>query len=112
MDIALLIILSITFIVIVIFLFIYLKTEKENRVYNEQNTEVIQKKIQEILIMQGDKFDKFDKEIKIFLEQISSKVNSGVESIKNENIENRKEIKIAIEQISSKVNSGIESIQN
>ena len=106
MDIALIIIPSLTLIVIGVFLYLYWTNEKKNKVERANNINELKKaltalqtKIQDLATLQNEKFEGLTKEVKLAQDQANSKINSGFEQLQSENSSIQKDVKEKISDI-------------
>ncbi|MFY7935894.1 MAG: hypothetical protein ACOVOQ_00845 [Flavobacterium sp.] len=106
MDIALIIISSLTLFVIGVFLYLYWTNEKKNKVERVNNINelksaltVLQTKTQDLATLQNEKFEGLAKEVKLAQDQANSKINSGFEQLQSENSSIQKDVKEKISEI-------------
>ena len=106
MDIALIILTSLTLIVIGLFLYLYLTNEKKNKVERTNNINelklaltALQSKTQDLAILQNEKFEGLAKEVKLTQEQANSKMNSGFEQLQSENLNIQKDVNEKVSEI-------------
>jgi predicted nucleic acid-binding Zn-ribbon protein len=117
MDIILLITASLTLFAVGTFMYLYLKNEKKNKTERGNDINEIkqlmsvvqtkihetahqqQTKIQDLAILQNEKFEGLAKEVKLAQDQANSKINSGFEQLQSENLNIQKDVKEKISEI-------------
>ncbi|HNG27020.1 MAG TPA: hypothetical protein PLJ37_06400, partial [Chitinophagales bacterium] len=91
MNIALIIISSLTLIILSVFLYLYWTNEKKNKVERASNINelkqaltALQTKTQDAATLQNEKFEGLAREVKLAQDQANSKINSGFEQLQSE----------------------------
>lgn len=121
MNIALIIISSLTLIILGVFLYLYWTNEKKNKVERASNINelkqaltALQTKTQDAATLQNEKFEGLAREVKLAQDQANSKINSGFEQLQSENLniqkdvnENISEIKTTFKDYSQKVQEAL-----
>lgn len=121
MNIALIIISSLTLIILSVFLYLYWTNEKKNKVERASNINelkqaltALQTKTQDAATLQNEKFEGLAREVKLAQDQANSKINSGFEQLQSENLniqkdvnENISEIKTTFKDYSQKVQEAL-----
>lgn len=119
MDIALIIISSLTLIVVSFFLYLYKTNEKKNKA--DRETDLIdlkrlltdtETKIQETANKQNEIFEELRKEIKLAQDQANSKINSGFEQLQSENINIQKDVKEKVSDIKTTFKDYSQKVQD
>ena len=119
MDIALIIISSLTLIVVIFFLYLYKTNEKKNKA--DRETDLIdlkrlltdtETKIQETANKQNEIFEELIKEIKLAQDQANSKINSGFEQLQSENINIQKDVKEKVSDIKTTFKDYSQKVQD
>lgn len=106
MNIALIIISSLTLIILSVFLYLYWTNEKKNKVERASNINelkqaltALQTKTQDAATLQNEKFEGLAREVKLAQDQANSKINSGFEQLQSENLNIKKDVKENISEI-------------
>ncbi|MCB0540570.1 MAG: hypothetical protein KDE33_23845 [Bacteroidetes bacterium] len=106
MNIALIIISSLTLIILSVFLYLYWTNEKKNKVERASNINelkqaltALQTKTQDAATLQNEKFEGLAREVKLAQDQANSKINSGFEQLQSENLNIQKDVKENISEI-------------
>lgn len=119
MDIALIIISSLTLIVVSFFLYLYKTNEKKNKA--DRETDLIdlkrlltdtETKVQETANKQNEIFEELRKEIKLAQDQANSKINSGFEQLQSENINIQKDVKEKVSDIKTTFKDYSQKVQD
>jgi SMC interacting uncharacterized protein involved in chromosome segregation len=119
MDIALIIISSLTLIIIGVFLFLYLSNEKKNKVDREnsinelkQALTTLQLKTQDLATLQNEKFEGLAIVVKSAQDQANSKINSGFEMLQNENLNIQRDVKEKVSDIKTSFKEYSQKVQD